>query len=156
MNRFYQTSNKKFYIAIDVDGTIVEHRFPDLGAEVPHAFDWLKKFQDEGVSLIMYTMRGHGNMTIRATGQVTNRDTLQEAIDFCKSKGIEFYGINNNPDQHVWTDSPKIWANYYIDDAAIGVPLFKPLFDRPYVDWKRVGPKVMKIIREYKKRETHG
>lgn len=38
------------------------------------------------------------------------------------------------------TSSPKVHADLYIDDAALGCPLiYNPDFsDRPYVDWEKV------------------
>lgn len=32
----------------------------------------------------------------------------------------------------------KVFANLYIDDAALGIPLIEPEDDRDYVDWNRV------------------
>jgi hypothetical protein len=50
-------------------------------------------------------------------------------------------GINENPKQKEWTSSPKIFANIYIDDTALGIPLKLDEdghISRPYVDWNRV------------------
>lgn len=121
-------------IAIDFDGTIVDHRYPDIGAAVPGAISYLKQFQEAGAKLILWTMR---------SGQ-----TLHEAIAYCKGNGVEFWGINENPDQKEWTESPKAYAQIYIDDAAFGCPLRENprAGGRPYVDWDIVGPKVLEII----------
>ena len=52
---------------------------------------------------------------------------------------IPLWGINKNPDQHKWTDSPKAYAGLYIDDEALGAPLIYPITgDRPYIDWRKV------------------
>jgi hypothetical protein len=122
-------------IAIDFDGTVVEHEYPRIGAEVPHAFMWLRNFQEAGARLILWTMRGYGS-------------GLTEAVEFCRSHGIEFYGINSNPEQVEWTTSPKAYAHIYIDDSAIGCPLIKNEKEggRPYVDWSQVGPLVMGML----------
>ena len=40
-------------IAVDFDGTIVEHRYPEIGREKPFAFDTLKMLQKEGHRLIL-------------------------------------------------------------------------------------------------------
>ena len=50
------------------------------------------------------------------------------------------YGVNENPSQKSWTDSPKPYCHLYIDDAALGVPLESNphVSSRPYVDWVRV------------------
>ena len=47
-------------IAVDFDGTIVDHVFPEIGAAVPGAFKWLKRFKEAGATLILWTMRSDG------------------------------------------------------------------------------------------------
>ena len=48
-------------------------------------------------------------------------------------------GINSDPEQLEWTKSPKCYANIYIDDAALGVPLKSVEgFKRRCVDWNEV------------------
>lgn len=131
-------------LAIDCDGTICKHRYPDIGEEVPGAFMWLKKFQEAGAKMILYTMRSDG----REDGFCP----LKEAVEWCREKGIEFWSHNENPEQSEWTTSKKCYANAYIDDNAIGCPLVSPDGERPFVDWSVVGPIVMEKIESYKKR----
>ncbi len=128
------------YIAVDFDGTVVDHRFPDIGTPVPGAFEWLKKFQEAGAILILYTMR--------SDGRATDGDVLTAALDFCKENGVEFAYANENPAQKGWTSSPKVYAHIYIDDAAACCPMkTNPLpGGRPFVDWDVVGPWVMEQI----------
>ena len=112
-------------IAVDFDGTIVTHAYPAIGREVPNAIRVLTKLQEQGTQLILWTMR--------------SGDKLQEAVDFCASKGITFWGINRNPAQSEWTDSPKAYAPIYIDDAALGCPtLFDKETNRNMVNWRDV------------------
>lgn len=121
---------KDIYIAVDFDGTIVHHKYPEIGRAVPNAFKWLNIFQKHGVKLILWTMR--------------SGETLTDAYEFCKANGVEFYSTNGNPDQWNWTNSPKAYAHIYIDDAAIGCPLIEfNNNDRPIVDWNVVGPAVL-------------
>jgi hypothetical protein len=116
-------------IAVDFDGTIVKHRYPRIGDPVPGARKWLQKFRIHGARLILWTMRdGQG---------------LADAVEYCWAQGIAFWGINRNPEQGGWTESPKVYAGLYIDDAAFGCPLLYPRAGRPYVDWKVVGPAVL-------------
>lgn len=35
-------------IAVDFDGTIVEHRYPEIGKKIPFAINTLKMLQKEG------------------------------------------------------------------------------------------------------------
>lgn len=131
------------YIAIDFDGTIVDHRFPDIGPPVPDAITWMKAFQEEGAKLILFTMRSDGD---------SNGPVLQQAVDYLKSEGIELFGVNHNPTQSSWTTSPKAYAQLYIDDAAVGCPMIDlAKFYRPCVDWSVVGPNVLERIIEGKR-----
>ena len=44
-------------IAIDFDGTIVEHKYPAIGKEIPYAIETLKKLQADRHRLILWTAR---------------------------------------------------------------------------------------------------
>ena len=111
-------------IAVDFDGTIVEHRYPEIGAPVPKALEILLELQNNGHEIILWTMR--------------SGERLQEAVAYLARHGIRLWGINHNPQQGDWTSSPKAYAQMYIDDAAIGCPLVYPEEGRPYVDWPRL------------------
>ena len=95
-------------IAVDFDGTIVRHKYPLIGDEIPFAVDTLRTLQKEGHQIILWTYR---------TG-----DLLQEAVDFCKSRGLEFYAVNRNYPEEDYDESisRKIYADLYIDDRNIG------------------------------------
>ncbi len=126
-------------VAVDFDGTIAEHEYPEIGKPVPGAFKWMKKWQDAGAQLILWTMRSDGE----SQGPV-----LTDAVNFCRKNGIEFFGVNGNPQQSEWTQSPKAYANVYVDDAAYGCPLRKSgkMGAREMVDWDVVGPAVLKML----------
>lgn len=51
-------------IAIDFDGTIVEHRYPKIGNEIPFAIDTLKMLLKAHHRLILWTVR-EGNCWTR-------------------------------------------------------------------------------------------
>ena len=125
------------FIAIDFDGTLVDHRFPDIGEPVPGAIEWCKRFQEAGAKLILWTMRSDG----QADG-----DVLSQAVQFCLDSGLEFDFVNEHPQD--WTTSPKAYAHVYIDDAAYGCPLRRnpKAGGRSYVDWDVVGPDVLVMI----------
>jgi hypothetical protein len=96
-------------IAVDFDGTIVEHDYPRIGKPIPFAFDVLKRLQtEEHHTLILWTMR--------------EDDLLQEAIDFCEKNGLKFYAHNKNyPDEEYGSSSiRKLSADLFIDDRNIG------------------------------------
>ena len=96
-------------IAVDFDGTIVEHAYPKIGKPIPFALDVLKRLQNEEHHLlILWTVR---------SGVL-----LDEAIAYCKSNGLEFYAINRSFPEEKWTalDSRKINCDLYIDDRNLG------------------------------------
>ena len=113
------------YIAIDFDGTCVTHDYPRIGKEIG-ATKVLKRLVEAGHKLILNTMRSDKE--------------LQDAVNWFKKNGIELYGVNENPTQKRWTNSPKVYAHMYIDDAALGCPLINApeLSNRPFVDWDSI------------------
>lgn len=96
-------------IAVDFDGTIVEHAYPSIGKDIPFAIETLKKLREERHKLILWSVR-EGKL-------------LQEAVDYCKERGLEFYAVNTNyPEeqgnhQHF---SRKLKADLFIDDRNLG------------------------------------
>lgn len=111
-------------IAIDFDGTCVTHEYPNIGKDIG-AEPVLTKLVENGHQLILWTMR--------------SGDQLRHAVDWFVERYIPLHGINTNPTQKTWTDSPKAYAQLYIDDAALGCPLkFNELSKRPYVDWEKI------------------
>src|SRR6056297_3001386 len=95
-------------IAVDFDGTIVEDNYPAIGKELPFATGVLKRLQSDGHQLILWTHR--------------NREQLEEAVMFCKNRGLEFYAVNNNyPGESKEPCSwQKIRADIFIDDQNVG------------------------------------
>lgn len=95
-------------IAVDFDGTIVEHTYPEIGDEMLFAFDTLKALQKKGHKLILWTYR--------------EGKYLQEAVDYCKARGITFYAVNRSyPEEELEEGvSRKINADIFIDDRNIG------------------------------------
>lgn len=126
------------FICVDFDGTIVDHCFPEIGAEAPGAIHWLTRLQDQGAKLILFTMRSDTSF---------GGPMLSDAVDFLERRGIKLFGINTNPNQLSWTESPKAYADIYVDDAAFGCPLIRPEgFRRPCVDWETVGPALLERV----------
>lgn len=111
-------------ICIDFDGTIVEHEYPSIGKPVPGAIETMASLIRNGHRIVLFTMR--------------SGEKLQEAVDYINSQGVDLYGVNKNPTQTNWTDSPKAYGHLYIDDAALGCPLVVPSVGRPFVDWSGV------------------
>lgn len=96
-------------IAVDFDGTIVEHRYPEIGNERPFATYTLRKLIEERHRLILWTVR--------------RGKELQEAVDWCKEHGVEFYAVNRNfPEETIEPHGGycKINAELFIDDCNLG------------------------------------
>lgn len=95
-------------IAVDFDGTIVEDRYPGIGKPQLFAFETLKALQQQQHQLILWTVR--------------EGKALQEALDFCKKYGVEFYAVNKNFPEEVLEpeQSRKLNVDYFIDDRNIG------------------------------------
>lgn len=97
-------------IAVDFDGTIVEHRYPHIGRELPFAIETLKKIKSEGHKLILWSVR--------------EGDLLEDAINFCKERGLEFYAINKDYPEETEDGnrhfSRKLKADLFIDDRNLG------------------------------------
>ena len=97
-------------IAVDFDGTIVEHRYPAIGKELPFAIDTLRQLAAEGHRLILWTVR---------EGQY-----LDEAVEFCRSRGLEFYAVNRDyPEEEPERNNRftrKLKADLWIDDRNLG------------------------------------
>ena len=112
-------------ICIDFDGTVVTHEFPKIGADIG-AIPVLKKLIENKHQLILFTMR--------------SGIYLVEAVKWLTENNIPLFGININPEQHSWTNSPKAYAELYIDDAALNIPLIvdKSICERPFINWNVV------------------
>jgi len=95
-------------IAVDFDGTIVEHMYPEIGKENLFAFRTLKELEKKGARLILWTFRAGKE--------------LDEAVEFCRKNGIEFYAVNRSYPEEIFdeTISRKIDADIFIDDRNIG------------------------------------
>ncbi len=95
-------------IAVDFDGTIVEHQYPKIGKTRAFAFETLKALQKQEHDLILWTYRAG--------------EDLDKAVKFCKENGIDFFAINSSYPEEIMdnTISRKIYADIYIDDRNIG------------------------------------
>ena len=101
--------NKILTIAVDFDGTIVEHDYPRIGKEIPFAIDTLKMLRQEQHRLILWSVR-EGKL-------------LEEAVAWCKERGLEFYAVNRDYPEEKLQDkgfSRKLKADIFIDDRNLG------------------------------------
>lgn len=95
-------------IAVDFDGTIVHHEFPEIGAVKPFALEILKNLKEQGHRLILWTCRADN----------PDRKYLTEAIEYLQERGIVFDAVNANVPGLGFETSAKVYADVYIDDRA--------------------------------------
>ncbi len=99
-------------IAVDFDGTIVEHKYPMIGKEIPFATATLRQLMKDGHKLILWSVR--------------EGDLLQEAVDWCEERGVRFYAVNADLDEDGADKagskhfSRKVKAHMFIDDRNLG------------------------------------
>lgn len=97
-------------IAVDFDGTIVQHRYPEIGKEIPFAIRTLKMLSAQGHRLILWTVR--------------EGDLLEDAVQWCQERGIEFYAVNRDyPEETIDNNrgfTRKLKADMWIDDRNVG------------------------------------
>ena len=96
-------------IAVDFDGTIVEHKYPEIGKEIPFATSTLRMLAEQRHQIIMWTVR--------------RGELLEEAVEWCRERGVEFYAVNKNfPEESVDNDGGycKINAELFIDYRNLG------------------------------------
>ena len=98
----------RLLIAVDFDGTIVDDAYPKIGKTRIFAFETLKRLQNDGHRLILWTYRSGSR--------------LDEAVEFCKENGITFYAVNQSFPEEKYDErkSRKINADLFIDDRNIG------------------------------------
>lgn len=128
-------------IAVDFDGTIVEHNYPSIGEPIKNSFKYLKKLKEDGHKLILWTCRSNDHFG----------DMLDLAVNFCREKGVEFDQVNENIKDISFQPSPKIYADVYIDDRQInGMPSWIEIYNYiGFLETKRCMEKEMLQKKKY-------
>lgn len=114
----------KLILCVDFDGTIVQDAFPNIGEPRQGRFhrtflEDLIYLQKKGHKIILWTCR--------------EGEHLEQAVAFCKERGLVFDAVNDDLEEvkekytdklEIWRESGrarKVFANYYIDDRAVGL-----------------------------------
>lgn len=92
-------------VAIDFDGTIVEHRFPKVGDLKMNVVKKIKAWYEKGHTIIIWTCR-------------TDK-YADEAKAFLDKNNIPYHFFNENPSSRI--KSRKVLADIYLDDRALNV-----------------------------------
>jgi len=118
-------------IAVDFDGTIVEHRYPEIGEEKPFATETLRMLMKDHHKLILWTVR--------------EGELLDEAVAWCRQRGIEFYAVNRDYPEETINNNPhfsrKLKVDYFIDDRNLGgLPDWGTIYDmiRHHKKWNNI------------------
>ncbi|MDR1679292.1 MAG: hypothetical protein LBR81_05880 [Prevotellaceae bacterium] len=131
-------------IAIDFDGTIVEHAYPAIGREIPFAIETLKMLQQDKHVLIMWTVR-EGKL-------------LEDAVNYCRERGLEFYAVNSMIPEQVDGSlvSRKLPVDLFVDDRNLGgLPEWGVIYQM-IKNNKAFEPYAHELQNEYKKPQKKG
>lgn len=108
-------------IAVDFDGTLVEHKYPTIGETIPHVLEFVKQTKASGNKYILFTCR--------------NGKELEEAIRWCIENGIPPDAVNDDVEEIKNSDfgrskSCKPFADVYLDDRAVNLTALKYLLTK--------------------------
>lgn len=103
-------------IYLDFDGTVLEHHYPALGAQNPHALRVIAKLQTKGHHIILNTYRAD-----------LNDGSLEEALAYLNSSGeieaiTEHSEVKVNPPCFDLDEALRS-GELYIDDISEGIPM---------------------------------
>lgn len=135
-------------IAVDFDGTIVEHAYPRIGKEIPFATETLRQLIQDRHKLVLWTVR--------------EDELLQEAIDWCRERGVEFYAINRDyPEEEREKNnhfSRKLKVDIWIDDRNIGgLPDWGTIYRmiREHLTWDDIIRENSGALPQYPEKKKH-
>lgn len=133
-------------IAVDFDDTCVKQKlnskYPEVGITIDKAVEVLHRLVSYKHRLILWTVRDE------------EKNGIGLAVDWYAKHKIPLYGVLKRPEEETIEDSkamrnstsPKVRANLYIDDAALGCPLIPADSTfRPYVDWDKAEDLLVQI-----------
>ena len=104
-------------IYLDFDGTVVEHYFPEIGAENPNAIQVIARLQSAGHDIVLNTYRAD-----------IDQKHAKEALDYIHSfeeiqQPIEKYLPEKLEPRPFDLEAAKECNQLYLDDIAEGIPL---------------------------------
>jgi hydroxymethylpyrimidine pyrophosphatase-like HAD family hydrolase len=91
-------------IAVDFDGTIVDHEFPKIGKEKPGAIRVLNRLKEKGHKIVIWTCR--------------ESYSINEMLKWLNENGFQPDAINENIDKNMQFAKKKVYADLYIDDRS--------------------------------------
>jgi phage tail sheath gpL-like len=125
-------------IYLDFDGTVVEHYFPEIGAENPHAIQVIARLQAAGHDIVLNTYRAD-----------IDQKHVQEALDHIHSfeeikQPIEKFLPQKLEPRSFDLDLAKESNQLYIDDISTGIPMRRNIVleHGMMVDWVELEKKL--------------
>ncbi len=104
---------------VDFDGTLCEHKYPEIGKPIHEHIDLFKKLRKSGCQIILWTCR--------------DGIYLHQAVEWCKQQGLEFDAVNEDlpiiKSFNKMPKSNKVYADYYFDDKNISLNQLKKILD---------------------------
>ena len=109
------TQDGKYIIGLDFNGTCVSYNYPhSIGNDIG-SVPILKKLLANGHKFVLMT----GIYAYDVNPEIRKR--FNEMLQWFDDNGIEYIGINHNPNISYVSD--KICCDLYIDDHCLGIPL---------------------------------
>ncbi|NBY40911.1 MAG: hypothetical protein EBQ66_08510 [Flavobacteriia bacterium] len=104
-------------IYLDFDGTVVEHYFPEIGAENPNAIQVIARLQSAGHDIVLNTYRAD-----------IDQKHVKEALDYIHSfeeiqQPIEKFLPEKLEPRSFDLEVAKECNQLYLDDIAEGIPM---------------------------------
>jgi len=105
-------------LAVDFDGTVVTHMYPQIGKEADDCIRVLKRVQEAGHKIVLWTCR--------ETDPDHSFDHLKAAIEWFYESGIQLYSVNDTRERDDFRNPKglrrKVLADCYVDDRNLGIP----------------------------------
>ena len=106
MVQFKIPNQRKKIVAIDFEGTIVERKYPDIGAPKGDTISFIKRHRRKYTWILLTCREG---------------EKLREAVEFLDRIGLQFDYVNDNATEVIegfGYNPRKIYSDYYIDDRT--------------------------------------
>lgn len=105
-------------LAVDFDGTVVTHMYPQIGKEADDCVRVLKRVQEAGHKIVLWTCR--------ETDPEAKTDYLRAAVEWMYESGLKLHNVNDTRESDDFRNPQglrrKVLADCYIDDRNIGIP----------------------------------
>ena len=129
---------------VDFDNTCALEDFPGVGPDVPYAAETLKKLQEQGHKIILWTCRTNNQLRLAEKWFEDHGIRLDAVNDFVyNERNLELIRDFGCP--------RKVIGDFNIDDKNLGSPLMKMTNtdngkEYVVVDWQKIQKEIEKIL----------